>query len=49
MQFGSLDNEIFSVRFDPTDEYIAAGCQDGSIKFYDVKDRQISAIGVSYS
>ena len=33
---GSLENQTFCVRFDPHDKYIAQGCNDGSVKIYNV-------------
>jgi WD40 repeat protein len=33
---GSLENQTFCVRFDPHDKYIAQGCNDGTIKIYNV-------------
>ncbi len=33
---GSLENQTFCVRFDPHDKYIAQGCNDGTIRIYNV-------------
>jgi WD40 repeat protein len=33
-ELGDGKREIFSVRFDPHDKHIAAGCGDGSIRIY---------------
>lgn len=39
---GSLDEQTFSVRFDPFDKYLAQACLDGSIKVYNVKTGKIA-------
>jgi WD40 repeat protein len=31
---GDGQHEIFSIRFDPTDKYLAAGCGDGTIRVF---------------
>lgn len=33
---GDTSQATFTVRFDYNDKYIAAGCQDGTIKIYNV-------------
>jgi len=35
--FGNPATEVISVRWDPDDEYIAAGNSDGSIKIFEMK------------
>eukprot|EP00357_Protocruzia_adherens_P022906 CAMPEP_0114995856 /NCGR_PEP_ID=MMETSP0216-20121206/13973_1 /TAXON_ID=223996 /ORGANISM="Protocruzia adherens, Strain Boccale" /LENGTH=384 /DNA_ID=CAMNT_0002359967 /DNA_START=132 /DNA_END=1286 /DNA_ORIENTATION=+ len=40
--FGDPDNEIFCVRFDHDDKYLALGCADGSIKIYNVLTGKMS-------
>ena len=33
-ELGDSKREIYSIRFDPNDKHIAAGCGDGSIRIY---------------
>jgi COMPASS component SWD3 len=39
-----LGRDVFSVRFDPNDKYIAAGCKDGTIRIYNLSSKKESYI-----
>jgi COMPASS component SWD3 len=38
---GDSSSAIQSVRFDPQDKYLAAGCEDGTIKIYNVSNSKL--------
>ena len=37
MTLGDNDSEIFCVRFDQNDKYVACGCADGKIKIFNLE------------
>jgi COMPASS component SWD3 len=36
------DGEIFSLRYDPDDQYIAYGCEDGQVRVLDLETKEIA-------
>ena len=33
---GDLSTKTYCIRYDPNDKYLAAGCEDGTIKIFNV-------------
>ena len=39
---GEEGSEVYTLKFDPEDKYLAAGCSDGSIRIYNLFTGNIS-------
>lgn len=42
MTVGEENNCIYTIRFDPEDKYLAAGCSDGTLRVYNLFSGNIS-------